>query len=132
MSQDNLLIGQDFLVEQKNLHMFAWTGGDHNTIHYDQSVAHKMKLPDVIAHGMYVYSLAMAHFENYLQQESLDYELIDNQSKFNGMAIVGMKLSFFMQKRSSEGNEEKYIVSVEESGTEKKLCTINVKIKIIN
>lgn len=127
-----ITIKSDFLIEQNNLHYFAWVGGDHNPIHYDKKVAESMNLPGVIAHGMYVYNVAVAQFENYLSSEGLKYKLLDNQCKFSGMALVGKKISIKVTKKSAENCLEKYLVTVVNSEDEAKLCSINLKIELLS
>ncbi|MEZ5186744.1 MAG: MaoC/PaaZ C-terminal domain-containing protein [Candidatus Nanopelagicales bacterium] len=40
-------------VERINLVMYAGASGDFNPIHWNETVARQVGLPDVIAHGMY-------------------------------------------------------------------------------
>jgi acyl dehydratase len=44
---------QSFPVDRLNLVMYAGASGDFNPIHWRESFAKKVGLPDVIAHGMY-------------------------------------------------------------------------------
>ena len=44
---------RSFPVDRANLVMYAGASGDFNPIHWRESVAKAVGLPDVIAHGMY-------------------------------------------------------------------------------
>ncbi|TDB90295.1 MaoC family dehydratase [Actinomadura sp. 7K534] len=44
---------QTYAVDRANLVMYAGASGDFNPIHWRESVAKAVGLPDVIAHGMY-------------------------------------------------------------------------------
>jgi acyl dehydratase len=44
---------QSYAVDRANLVMYAGASGDFNPIHWRESVAKAVGLPDVIAHGMY-------------------------------------------------------------------------------
>ncbi|TDC63344.1 dehydratase [Actinomadura sp. GC306] len=44
---------QTYQVDRANLVMYAGASGDFNPIHWRESVAKAVGLPDVIAHGMY-------------------------------------------------------------------------------
>lgn len=44
---------QTYAVDRANLVMYAGASGDFNPIHWRESVATAVGLPDVIAHGMY-------------------------------------------------------------------------------
>jgi acyl dehydratase len=44
---------QSYPVDRLNLVMYAGASGDFNPIHWRESFAKKVGLPDVIAHGMY-------------------------------------------------------------------------------
>ncbi|MFC4913696.1 MaoC/PaaZ C-terminal domain-containing protein [Actinomadura gamaensis] len=47
------LPAQTYHVDRANLVMYAGASGDFNPIHWRESFAKKVGLPDVIAHGMY-------------------------------------------------------------------------------
>ncbi|RAY15185.1 dehydratase [Actinomadura craniellae] len=47
------LPAQTYHVDRANLVMYAGASGDFNPIHWRESVAKAVGLPDVIAHGMY-------------------------------------------------------------------------------
>jgi len=64
MSPDVLLPGQEvarqsFPVQRINLVMYAGASGDFNPIHWNESFARSVGLPDVIAHGMFTMAEAM-------------------------------------------------------------------------
>ncbi|NKZ02571.1 MaoC family dehydratase [Actinomadura latina] len=44
---------QTYAIDRANLVMYAGASGDFNPIHWRESVAKAVGLPDVIAHGMY-------------------------------------------------------------------------------
>ncbi|MGK5557329.1 MaoC/PaaZ C-terminal domain-containing protein [Actinomadura kijaniata] len=44
---------QSYQIDRMNLVMYAGASGDFNPIHWRESVAKAVGLPDVIAHGMY-------------------------------------------------------------------------------
>ncbi|WP_141580530.1 MaoC family dehydratase [Actinomadura sp. WMMA1423] len=44
---------QSYAIDRANLVMYAGASGDFNPIHWRESVAKAVGLPDVIAHGMY-------------------------------------------------------------------------------
>ncbi|GAA2606024.1 MaoC family dehydratase [Actinomadura fulvescens] len=44
---------QTYQIDRLNLVMYAGASGDFNPIHWRESFAKKVGLPDVIAHGMY-------------------------------------------------------------------------------
>lgn len=49
---------QQFAVTRSDLVRYAGASGDFNPIHWSQSTAQAVGLPDVIAHGMYTLALA--------------------------------------------------------------------------
>jgi acyl dehydratase len=52
------LPGASFPVRRADLVRYAGAAGDFNVIHWNERVAKKVGLPDVIAHGMFTMALA--------------------------------------------------------------------------
>jgi acyl dehydratase len=58
ISYDEVTVGQElpgisYPVERMNLVMYAGASGDFNPIHWNESFAKMVGLPDVISHGMF-------------------------------------------------------------------------------
>ncbi|MEJ7796106.1 MAG: MaoC/PaaZ C-terminal domain-containing protein [Nocardioides sp.] len=57
LTPGDVLETQTYAVTRADLVRYAEASGDHNPIHQDESVAHSVGLPGVIAHGMYTMAL---------------------------------------------------------------------------
>ena len=53
MNVGDVIASSSVKVERINLVMYAGASGDFNPIHWNETVATQVGLPDVIAHGMY-------------------------------------------------------------------------------
>ncbi len=53
MNVGDVIASSSVKVERINLVMYAGASGDFNPIHWNETVAKQVGLPDVIAHGMY-------------------------------------------------------------------------------
>jgi len=53
MNVGDVVASKTVTVERINLVMYAGASGDFNPIHWNETVAKQVGLPDVIAHGMY-------------------------------------------------------------------------------
>ncbi|WP_183093080.1 MaoC/PaaZ C-terminal domain-containing protein [Nocardioides stalactiti] len=78
------LAPQEFVVRRDDLVAYAGASGDHNPIHQDESIAHLVGLPGVIAHGMYTMALAARAVAVWTD----DAEVVDLGCKFTAPVVV--------------------------------------------
>jgi acyl dehydratase len=76
---------QTYQVSRLNLVMYAGASGDFNPIHWNETYAKSVMLPDVIAHGMYT----MAQAGRFLTDWAGDPgAVLDYGVRFSGMVVV--------------------------------------------
>jgi acyl dehydratase len=76
---------REFPVDRANLVMYAGASGDFNPIHWRESTARAVGLPDVIAHGMYT----MAQGGKFVTDWAGDPgAVIDYGVRFSSMVVV--------------------------------------------
>ncbi|QZY29523.1 MaoC/PaaZ C-terminal domain-containing protein [Nocardioides coralli] len=84
MNPGESLEPREFVVTRTDLVRYAETSGDHNPIHQDESVAHSVGLPGVIAHGMYTLALAARAVAEWTDGA----EVVDLGCKFTNPVVV--------------------------------------------
>ncbi|MFD0853562.1 MaoC/PaaZ C-terminal domain-containing protein [Actinomadura adrarensis] len=76
---------REFHVDRANLVMYAGASGDFNPIHWRESTAKAVGLPDVIAHGMYT----MAQGGKFVTDWAGDPgAVVDYGVRFSSMVVV--------------------------------------------
>jgi acyl dehydratase len=76
---------QTYHVSRLNLVMYAGASGDFNPIHWNETFAKSVFLPDVIAHGMYT----MAQAGRFLTDWAGDPgAVLDYGVRFSGLVVV--------------------------------------------
>lgn len=73
-------------VDRAQLRAYADASGDQNPIHQDASAAHRVGLPDVIAHGMWTMGAAIELVTDYVGGDP--GRILSCQTRFTGMVVV--------------------------------------------
>jgi acyl dehydratase len=76
---------QTYHVSRLNLVMYAGASGDFNPIHWNETVAKSVFLPDVIAHGMYTMAQAGRFVTDWAGDPGA---VLDYGVRFSGMVVV--------------------------------------------
>ncbi|MBI2711759.1 MAG: dehydratase [Bdellovibrio sp.] len=78
-------------ITLETLKKYASASGDFNEIHTNESVAKKVGLPGIIAHGMLIAAYIARRAQDYAEQEcSLkDFEMAEFQTRFKAMTLLG-------------------------------------------
>ncbi|GAB3277583.1 MaoC family dehydratase [Actinocorallia lasiicapitis] len=72
-------------VQRLNLVMYAGASGDFNPIHWNESFAKAVGLPDVIAHGMFTMAQAGRYVTDWAGDPAA---VLDFGVRFSGMVVV--------------------------------------------
>jgi acyl dehydratase len=76
---------QTYPVSRLNLVMYAGASGDFNPIHWNETFAKSVFLPDVIAHGMYTMAQAGRFVTDWVGDPGA---VLDYGVRFSGMVVV--------------------------------------------
>ncbi len=79
------LPAQTYKVDRLDLVKYAGASGDFNPIHWRESFAKSVGLPDVIAHGMFTMALAGRFVTDWVGDPGA---LVDFGVRFSGMVVV--------------------------------------------
>ena len=79
------LPAQTYKIERTDLVKYAGASGDFNPIHWRESFAKAVGLPDVIAHGMYTMAQAGRYVTDWVGDP---VALVDFGVRFSGMVVV--------------------------------------------
>ena len=79
------LPAQSYQVDRMNLVMYAGASGDFNPIHWRESTAKAVGLPDVIAHGMYTMAQAGRFVTDWAGDPGA---VVDFGVRFSSMVVV--------------------------------------------
>jgi acyl dehydratase len=83
-------------INLEMLKAYANASGDQNPIHQDESIAKKMGLPGVIAHGMLTSAFIAERALAFMQEESglkPGWKLSNYQNRFKSMTVLGDVIS---------------------------------------
>lgn len=76
---------RSFPVSRLNLVMYAGASGDFNPIHWNETFAKSVLLPDVIAHGMFTMAQAGRFVTDWVGDPGA---VVDYGVRFSGMVVV--------------------------------------------
>ncbi|MCW2913193.1 MAG: MaoC domain protein dehydratase [Actinomycetia bacterium] len=76
---------QTYPVSRLNLVMYAGASGDFNPIHWNETFAKSVFLPDVISHGMYTMAQAGRFVTDWVGDPGA---VLDYGVRFSGMVVV--------------------------------------------
>lgn len=76
---------QTYKIDRANLVMYAGASGDFNPIHWRESFAKSVGLPDVIAHGMYTMAQAGRFVTDWVGDPGA---VVDFGVRFSSMVVV--------------------------------------------
>lgn len=79
------LPAQTYPVDRLNLVMYAGASGDFNPIHWRESVAKAVGLPDVIAHGMFTMAQGGRYVTDWVGDPAC---VVDYGVRFSSMVVV--------------------------------------------
>lgn len=79
------LPAQTYTIDRLDLVKYAGASGDFNPIHWRESFAKSVGLPDVIAHGMYTMAQASRYVTDWLGDPGA---IVDFGVRFSGMVVV--------------------------------------------
>jgi acyl dehydratase len=79
------LPAQTYKVDRLNLVRYAGASGDFNPIHWRESFAKSVGLPDVIAHGMFTMAQAGRYVTDWVGDSGA---VVDFGVRFSGMVVV--------------------------------------------
>src|SRR6266576_201322 len=76
---------QTFAVQRVNLVMYAGASGDFNPIHWNETFAKSVALPDVIAHGMFTMAQGGRFVTDWVGDPGA---VLDYGVRFSGLVVV--------------------------------------------
>lgn len=79
------LPAQTYKIDRIDLVRYAGASGDFNPIHWRESFAKSVGLPDVIAHGMFTMAQASRYVTDWVGDPSA---IVDFGVRFSGMVVV--------------------------------------------